>query len=598
MADTFVTSIVSGAKFVDGSTLSGRWTAEYDVSGTLMAVSSATFTITGSGGKTTFTQAGLLPYANNPSDTSYEIRFDGVSGGNYAGLYMDWQGETPTSLYQGTPSLYTSVVNKNIDFTPNRLVRSGTVTSNTAPSIAGLPASESGSDTITAAPFNAVTVSNPDGDASDSASITLSNNGTATDADGILSGTGLSKTGTGTYTLAATSAAGLSAELHALSFRPTVHQASPGSIVATVFALTVTDGTTPTTATTTRNETATCFLAGTHILTEHGEVEVQHLAAGNTVATLVDGAIVHQPIKWVGSRQLDAAAVAATGIRPVRIRAGAFAEAVPHRDLLVTPEHCILIEGRLVPARMLVNGRSIIEDGDIAAFTYHHIELNTHGVLLAEGLTTESYLDTGNRASFSNASVTALPLVPDHGSWALDACAPLATDRETVEPIWTRLDQRAAGLGMADGRTRTDASTRLSDDPRLRVLLDDGVVLTARWDAGGRHFFQIPATARAVRLLSRASVPADVVGPFVDDRRGLGVLVRAVVLWNGLQDTTIRAADIDLAGWHAPEADARWTDGDAALDLPPASGVDSFLEVHVTGSMLYRQDDVPLLLAA
>ena len=589
MADTFVTSSIVGATFTDGSTLSGRWTSEYDASGTLVAVSSATFTVSGSGGTTTFTQAGTLPYANDPSDTSYEIRFGGISGGNYTGLYVDWQGETPTSFYQGTPSLYTSVINGSVGTAPERLAKSGTTTPDTAPGITGLPASGSGPDTKAASPFSTVTVSNTDGNAVDSAVITLSHNGAVTDAGGILSGTGLTRTGVGTYSLAATSAAALTAELRALSFTPTIHQVAPGGIVATVFGLTVSDGIKPTTATTTRNETATCFLSGTRILTEQGEVAVERLAAGDRVATLVEGAIVHRRIRWVGSRHLDAAAAIATGIRPVRIRAGAFAASIPHRDLLVTPEHCLLVDGVLVPARMLVNGRSIVEEHGFGAFTYHHLELDTHGVLLAEGLTAESYLDTGNRASFVEAAVTALRPQPDldagHRAWLTDACAPLATDRGTVEPIWARLEQRAIAHGLADARVETV----LSDDPQLRVLLDDGAVLSARWDRGGRHFFQIPAGTREMRLLSRAAVPAEVVGPFVDDRRGLGVLVRTVIVWNGLHDTIIRAAELDLAGWHAAEADARWTDGNATLDLPPASGADSFLEVHLAGSMRYRE---------
>ena len=33
---------------------------------------------------------------------------------------------------------------------------------------------------------------------------------------------------------------------------------------------------------------------------------------------------------------------------------------------------------------------------------YHHVELAAHDVLIAEGLAAESYLDTGDRSSFSN----------------------------------------------------------------------------------------------------------------------------------------------------------------------------------------------------
>ena len=346
------------------------------------------------------------------------------------------------------------------------------------------------------------------------------------------------------------------------------------------------------------NSAATCFLAGTRILTDRGEIAVEHLAMHDMVATLEQGVITHRPIRWLGGRHLDEAAVIATGIRPIRIRAGAFADDVPHRDLLVTPEHCILIDGRLIPARMLVNGRSIIEDCTITAFTYHHVELEMHGILLAEGLTTESYLDTGNRRNFSSSAVIAL--LPElsvdaaHKSWNRDACAPLTTDRETVEPIWNILDRRAVVCGLADERRRSG----LSDDPQLRVLLDDGTHVEASWNRGGRHFFQIPAGTTPLRLVSRSTVPALVVGPFVDDRRLLGVLVNRVVFWKGLYESVVTAAEIAVAGWHELEGDARWTDGNASLEFASRPAVSDFLEIQVSGSLDYEQDDGLVRLAA
>ena len=38
----------------------------------------------------------------------------------------------------------------------------------------------------------------------------------------------------------------------------------------------------------------------------------------------------------------------------------------------------------------------------VAAVTYYHIELPQHDIVLAEGLPTESFLDTGNRDAFAN----------------------------------------------------------------------------------------------------------------------------------------------------------------------------------------------------
>jgi hypothetical protein len=62
-----------------------------------------------------------------------------------------------------------------------------------------------------------------------------------------LSGAGLTKTGTGTYTLAATSPTNLTTELEALTFTPTEHQVVPGQTVTTDFTLSDTNTTGQTT---------------------------------------------------------------------------------------------------------------------------------------------------------------------------------------------------------------------------------------------------------------------------------------------------------------------------------------------------------------
>jgi hypothetical protein len=247
---------------------------------------------------------------------------------------------------------------------------------------------------------------------------------------------------------------------------------------------------------------------------------------------------------------------------------------------------------------MLVNGCSIVEDRTIEAYSFHHIEFETHVLVIAEGLTTESYLDTGNRASFFDPTIITLhPTLTDNPiakTWATSGCAPITTNRETIETIWQTLRERAVELGLVDQRSPMS----LVDDPKLRLLLDNGNCISAKWSDKARYIFQVPDGSRPTRLLSRAAAPADVIGPFVDDRRRLGVAVKSVVFWSGLQDTIIDAKDIDLAGWHAAEDDIRWTNGNAILDLPIAAGPDTFVEIVVVGTLCYRQDKVGELLVA
>ena len=338
--------------------------------------------------------------------------------------------------------------------------------------------------------------------------------------------------------------------------------------------------------------TLACFLSGTLIETAGGAVAVELLQVGHELVTIRDGSHVLQTVCWIGSRDIDAIDFKDDeDAYPVRIRAGAFASGQPRHDLLVTGDHCIFVSGGLIPARMLVNGRSIVRDTTIAHYTVHHVELASHSIILAEGIPVESYLDTGNRTSFGlPASTRARPDLEQAACsgtagglrWKVDAAAPLTIDRETVEPVWQALVRRADLLGLLPV-----AALDLSEDPRLELLLDDGDVLLPHWRSGERHLFRIATGVRPLRLQSRAVRPSEIVGPFVDDRRKLGVRVCQISMWNGLIENVLTVADLNGAGWHSLEDGSRWTNGDADLPVFATDTVDNFLDIRLTSLAHY-----------
>ncbi|WP_428375628.1 Hint domain-containing protein [Lichenicoccus sp.] len=320
--------------------------------------------------------------------------------------------------------------------------------------------------------------------------------------------------------------------------------------------------------------TVSCFLAGTRIETRRGEIAIEALAEGDEVVTLEAGMRGSSRVRWLGHSVIDAA-VGGEQAAPIRIRAHAFAPDQPRRDLLVTPEHCILVEGGLIPARMLVNGASILREPGLGRYEVHHVECERHVILFADGLTTESYLDTGTSGNFGTQDRAA-------ADWTADAAAPLTTARAIVEPIWRRLCERA---GAASPVRAVDHA----DDPDLRLRLQDGSVVRARNRRGPRHFFVLPAGTASTTLLSRSGVPAEIEGPFVDDRRQLGVQVTRALLWTGLATQSLPLADGRRRGWHASEtaATARWTDGQAELGLPAILQRPAILEIELAGIAFY-----------
>ena len=249
--------------------------------------------------------------------------------------------------------------------------------------------------------------------------------------------------------------------------------------------------------------------------------------------------------------------------------------------------------------RQLINHATIAQVVDRRSVAYYHVELAEHGILLAEGLPTESYLDTGNRGFFSNGGAP-LVLHPDlAGSNAVAerqgrSCADLVVERDIVHPIWRRLSQRAADLGFAV----IEAETTVDPAPVLDI---DGRIVAPLSQSHDAAVFVIPGNARVLHLLSRVARPTDIC-PWSEDRRGLGLRVSRLVLRQGdwLEELPLDHPSLDKGWWDVERDDGlirRWTKGRAHLPLPGLTSA-AILEIGFGREIAYPLEVKPALRTA
>jgi hypothetical protein len=321
-------------------------------------------------------------------------------------------------------------------------------------------------------------------------------------------------------------------------------------------------------------------------MTARGEIAVEDLAIGDQATTVRGVAGASRPVIWIGHRHVDCRRhPSPERVWPVRVRAGAFADRVPHRDLWLSPDHAVFTDGVLIPIRQLINGTTIAQMPR-EAVTYYHIELDRHDVLLAEGLAAESYLDTGNRATFSNGggAINLHPTFDPPKQWSEDAAAPLAGDEARVKPVWQRLAARSIAPGMAI------PEVAFTGDPAVHLLIDGHAIRPVIMEQH-RCVFSLPSGTDLLRLMSRSGIPTEQ-RPWVDDARRLGIYVNRIV-WHdrhGPHDIPVDHPVLD-DGWWAVERDGvllrRWTNGDASLPLPPGAIT---LEIQFGSEMTYGVD--------
>jgi hypothetical protein len=190
-----------------------------------------------------------------------------------------------------------------------------------------------------------------------------------------------------------------------------------------------------------------CFMAGTLIRTPDGEAAVETLERGDLVVTAEGEA---KPVRWVGRQTVSAIFADPLRSWPIRVKAGALADNVPARDLLLSPDHALLVGGVLIQAAALVNGTSIVRESKVSSvFVYYHIELDDHSLILAENTPAETFIDNADRLNFDNwAEHDAL--FPE-GKPIVELAVPRAKGRRQV-PMHIRaaLDARAQGFHAQD----------------------------------------------------------------------------------------------------------------------------------------------------
>ncbi|MEL6582945.1 MAG: Hint domain-containing protein [Pseudomonadota bacterium] len=166
-----------------------------------------------------------------------------------------------------------------------------------------------------------------------------------------------------------------------------------GALNLTISGITRDDLTTDTTG-------VVCFTTGTLITTPRGPVLVEALRPGDIVSTLDNGL---QPVRWVGKRSLSALRLKLyPHLRPILVRANAFGDGRPVRDMRVSPQHRLLVKAAeaqamfgtnevLVPACHLVDGVRILYDTAPMGVTYVHFLCEEHQIVDADGCLSETF---------------------------------------------------------------------------------------------------------------------------------------------------------------------------------------------------------------
>lgn len=142
-----------------------------------------------------------------------------------------------------------------------------------------------------------------------------------------------------------------------------------------------------------------CFARGTKIITSRGNVPIEDIAVGDLVLTKDRGL---RAVTWIGSIRLrDKDLRRRPQMRPVRIKAGSLSQDNPTTDLIVSPQHRIILRSNavmeifgcdevLVRAKHLIGMDGVDHANDIEEIEYFHFLCDRHEIVFANYAATES----------------------------------------------------------------------------------------------------------------------------------------------------------------------------------------------------------------
>jgi hypothetical protein len=295
-----------------------------------------------------------------------------------------------------------------------------------------------------------------------------------------------------------------------------------------------------------------CLVSGTSIATSEGSVFVEDLSIGTMVLTASGES---RPVRWLGHRGIDCVRHPnPAAVWPVRIQAGAFAPNQPARDLWISRGHSVLVDGVLMQAETLVNGATIVQVPR-ERVEYWHVELDSHDVLLAEGLPTETYLDVGNRTDFNNGGAYLEAFPEFRPKLDSETCVPIVKDGPLVQKTKEALLARATELGYV-----------LTKDADVHVIAD-GQRIDPVGLAEKRFAFLLPGTHSSIEMRTRSFIPSQI-NPAKADQRSLGICVGRLQL-DGIE-VALTDETAFAHGWHLLEGSAqgqqwRWSTGRTPL---------------------------------
>ena len=190
-----------------------------------------------------------------------------------------------------------------------------------------------------------------------------------------------------------------------------------------------------------------CFTPGTKIATLRGETLVENLVAGDKVVTRDNGI---QAVRWIGQKKIDWRLMTTNPhLKPILVRQGSLGNDLPERDLMVSPNHRVLVANErtalqfdeaevLVAAKHLIGGVSFRSIDSIGT-TYIHFMCDRHEVVLSDGIWTESFqpTDTSLKGFGNSQRAEIFDIFPDletaEGRAAFGSARKTLTKREAAE---------------------------------------------------------------------------------------------------------------------------------------------------------------------